>query len=356
MFIYIYVIGFHFSSLTFSSRLYILSLLIATILVHIANLVMAIGLGALVLALVWLCGASLRIAAQRALLLALPIGLSAAASFSFNALAYRHYSPFSVSGSSFMMANMIEYGPSARFLKNNCPHHFYKICHYSDKFPMTAEAFLWRSGDFWRIGGFGEMKSESSQIVLGTIKERPFDVGVMMLRNFGAALAKHSPGAEFVPYWDQFYLVKLFAVKYDGGTVVAFFESAQNRGRVPRAELRTIDGVVVPVSALLLLGVSTLAFRRGNRVAAALGVVFICSYLGNAALMAVASGVYDRYQARVSWLLVLGATLVTAQVIARVGKSQQAVPLARLYPGKTLEAVHPSLTNPSLLIREDPQK
>jgi hypothetical protein len=64
---------------------------------------------------------------------------------------------------------------------------------------------------------------------------------------------------------------------------------------------------------LLISGI--FAFRRGFQEATALAVLIPAAYAINNMLSAFGSGVFDRYQARVTWLFSLAGMLIIIQLI-----------------------------------------
>ena len=140
----------------------------------------------------------------------------------------------------------------------------------------------------------------------------------MVVGNTAEALVRHDPAKEFVPVWRKYYIGVLIANKFGGPEFLQFMLSAQNADAFPRALIKGVDAVLFPIEALAMILLSAYALRRGDRNAAALGAVIVCGYLGNALLTALAVGVFDRYQARVSWLFPFGAILLAASLARQV--------------------------------------
>ena len=114
---------------------------------------------------------------------------------------------------------------------------------------------------------------------------------------------------------------------------------ARNRGARFRGDLiGAVDDVAFPLSLLAFVWFSALALRRQMVEPACLAIIVACGFIGNALLTSAASGVFDRYQARLSWLFLAAGVLVWARLRdAAIPASrpliQSALAVLRLNPG-----------------------
>lgn len=309
MFVLIYMIAFHAEK--FSRLLLLFLLLIACVATaaHISNLTMAVAIMPLVLLLLTWCGAPLRRVTQRIGLLLIPTALTAVAVLLFNGIVFGQLS-LAPAGQSFLMANLIEGGPARTYLHESCPQAGYKICAQLDELPATTDAFLWSSGLFQKLDGFEGMAQESAAIVRGTIQNYPGAVTRMVVNNFLAGLRTHEPAAEFRSKNKIGPVVELIREKFGNAEAGAYARSAEMRDTIPHDFIRKIDMIFVPIMFVLVVLGGLVAAWRGKRKTAALAVLIVAAVLGNTLLCTAVSGVHDRYQARVTWLLPMAAFFV----------------------------------------------
>src|SRR5437763_14784604 len=78
---------------------------------------------------------------------------------------------------------------------------------------------------------------------------------------------------------------------------------------LPYDLLRYADAVILPAACLGMLAVAFLSFRRNDSRFFALSVGVTGFVLGNTLLCTAMSGVHDRYQARITWLVFLTVLL-----------------------------------------------
>lgn len=307
MFILMYIIGFHYGKLPRPLLILLLLLDCVATAAHISNLTM----GALILPLFLILfawqGSPGREIIKRGGLLAGPVALTAIAILLFNGLIFGSWS-LSPAAPSFLMANLIESGPARTYLKGACPQAGYKICPYVDRLPTKADYLLWwGSGIYDELGGFQGMQKEAAEITAATIQRYPMQVARIMAGNFFAALNAHEPARELTPSADVPPARKLLALKFGPQAESAYLQSAEMRDTIPHSLIRGVDAMVAPGAFFTLFAAGVMAALRGRKQIAALAAVAVCAYLGNALLCAAISGVHDRYQARVTWLLPMAA-------------------------------------------------
>jgi hypothetical protein len=114
---------------------------------------------------------------------------------------------------------------------------------------------------------------------------------------------------------------------YGSQTVRSFDASMQEHNMFPRPLVRILNGAIL---ALLIAGI-VFMLVRGARSTSASGMFLgfaLLAYFMNAVLCATISGVHDRYQARLSWLVVLALLLLLFDLL-RYGsrRRQHAQPL-----------------------------
>ncbi|MFY9287620.1 MAG: hypothetical protein WAO98_03865 [Alphaproteobacteria bacterium] len=317
MFVVLYLIGFYFLTFPIITRIYFLLLACVSIAAHLSHLAMAIGIVFLFIPLAYWGGRSWQNIRMHTAFLLLPILLTACAYLSFNYFAF-HSTSLSPAGQTFFLANLIEHGPAHEYLQTACPKAGYKICTKVDQLPVKAEDFLWKEGYLNELGGFSEMAAESRAVTFAVVKEHPKEVITMMFQNFAEGLNTHKPAAElaphFFPTWTSIFTV--LNQKFGPDALSGFEQSTQMKDQINHVLIESIDEVIIPTSFILLVILGLYAAIRRRRDLTILTVFIICSVLGNTLLCVTVSGIHDRYQARVSWLLVMTAFLVVLSLLA----------------------------------------
>lgn len=316
MFIALYIIGFHFSELSRMLRVYIFLLACIAIAAHPSHLIMAVlFVCSSAVFLPWPRSARGEIG-KRLAITAAPVALAAMAIFSYN-IAVFHAASLTPAGPNFFMANLIAGGPARAYLKEACPGAGYKICNYVDRLPDTADELLWHSKMFGDTIGFKALPSdESGKIVKETIKRYPLAVAEMITRNFINGLTTHEAAIEicresYVP-WN----IPIIEQKFGSPAVSAYMNSAEMKNAIPHEAIRMIDSIVVPASFFLLIALGAFSAWGGERRHAVLAIIMIYGVLLNTLLCTAVSGVHDRYQARVTWLLPMAACIVGAHLLS----------------------------------------
>ena len=138
----------------------------------------------------------------------------------------------------------------------------------------------------------------------------------MVIRNFVAALHTHRPAYEFMP-WTRRSAVDDRAHR----------EEIRSRGARRLSRERAIEGAgsagfdrrggrhrISLVASRPSSGSRRLPCAARWSEPACLAILIACGFIGNALLTSAASGVFDRYQARLSWLFLAAGVLVWARL------------------------------------------
>ena len=222
----------------------------------------------------------------------------------------------SPSAPTYMLANLVAQGPAKKYLQEVCPNANYKICKYSNQLPSEVNDFIWRKdGIVMRMGGFQSLNEEAATIVKKTLVKYPKEVATIAINSFAKSFFVHEPAAEIDNSITKENFPNVLEHYFGNGAKQQFLKSAQANGTFPHHLIRTIDYVVYPASlGLLIIAAIWLVPRyRDNKYLLPLFTfAFIC---GNNFLCSVGSGLFDRYQSRVSWLMVLALLQVLAMLI-----------------------------------------
>ncbi len=284
-------------------------LAIGAVVVHLSHLPLALGLAIMGGALAAVLGgarAGLRAFGR----MALAPAVAALLLLGVNLAVHRTASlaPYS---SVVTLARFIGDGTARDYLRAACPTRHYRICPYLDRLGPGGNDFLWHQPVMTELGGAEKWAPEAGAIVRGTVAREPGAVAAAVLRNsvliFGHLWLRDalvpwrgSPGPEPV-------IARFFPWEH-----AAYRHAAQAEGR-----LQHQAGVLAPVEvAFAWLGLAlllALIVRPPRRDAAwVLCVLVLAAVLGNAVITAGLSGVEDRYESRIAWLLPFTAAAVVA--------------------------------------------
>jgi hypothetical protein len=324
MILVIYLLCFHLLVLSRLEIIYFSLLGCIAITAHVSHLPQAFGLVFVAFVLNVVVRTPPRSLLIRAGALSVPLILSAAAILLNNIVIHHSFALFPA-GQNYLLANMIEHGPARRYLEETCPVAGYKICSIAKSLPATSQELLWDTDAYRKLGGFNGMQEEAKLVVIGTLRSRPWDVLLMAVNTVGSSFVTHAPGAELKPLSNHIWMVDVLTKKFGLSTVRAYEDSLASQDAVPRALLQAVDNISFPIAAVGLLISGIFAFRRGFREATALAILIPAAYAINNTLCAFGSGVYDRYQARVTWPFALAAMLIIIQ-LAEFERNRRPVP------------------------------
>ena len=228
------------------------------------------------------------------------------------------------SGKVFMLARLLEDGPGLEFLKNNCNPPKFKTCASlpmlerakeieltgnSDQDPelknLVASSFLW-GGGLQISGGIFAVSNEASQIINQSIRQYPFIQIQAVINNTWDQLGAFAVGEQLKSTLKLEAINKFFYLSFPE-SYEDYLNSRQSSGN-----LSTILGYLNPiffyvvlislVSLVIIFATLVISGTQHHRIAVVIGVLFIFEII-NAAITGALSGVFDRYQSRVIWLL-----------------------------------------------------
>jgi hypothetical protein len=256
-----------------------------------------VGLGVTALAFTWLLWESRgrnSVPWGQWIALASPVLLGAALTVGLNAVAFGGPS---LTGKRFplTLARSIAEGPGKWYLDNNCGTLKYAVCEvYPHGVPGTINEFLWgRNGLKERAtpDQLERIRAEESDVVLAATRAYPLQEIGRLAFNFGRQLVRFQPGVG---------LDARIVVDQDGNPVSE-----------PASYSRTWVGIVGMLSIAATIGsMALLVFRwRSMPQLRPLVVLVVSGIVLNAVICVYFSGVADRYQARVIWLIPLLALM-----------------------------------------------
>lgn len=205
----------------------------------------------------------------------------------------------SPSRNAFLLARLFGDGLAADYLRENCSERHFISCRYLSHLPRTQEEFLFQSPLFPEL--LAGHPDEMETIVRGTILAYPAEFVAGSVKETLLQLTSLRTGDEIRTYgarqWNEKVVPRVFP-----RDLQAFLNARQYRGRLTRLAdvCAVVDTTVFWLSlATCLLLARTSRFGRVN--------LFFNSAIAylviNAAICATFSGVYDRYQGRVAWIV-----------------------------------------------------
>jgi hypothetical protein len=226
-------------------------------------------------------------------------------------------------GSVFLLARLLDDGTAISYLEKACPQRRFAICAQLDElssFRRTmvtepgcgsmraslAVEFLF-GGALDRLGGFRAEQSEASAIVAGTLSAYPLAQSRAAIDNGWRQLFRFRAGEGLCAYSEtEFWSTTIHNIF---GPVVYdhYLNSKQIRDALfDRFELLNyIHATVLVASSLILIGFLVVGWLRKQPRAFFAAIFVIVLVVGNAFTLGVLSGVGDRYQSRVIWLVPL---------------------------------------------------
>jgi hypothetical protein len=314
MFLVMYIIGFHYRSLSRPLLIYLLLLDCVATAAHISNLTLGLGLLVLFGLLALLRGDRARQTFKPLAILIAPLATTAAAILLFNTVIFGTFS-LSPASYSFLMANLIQHGPARHYLQEACPAAGYKICGYVGQLPDTSDELLWSTGIYQKLGGFPGMRDEAKKIIWRKIETHPIEVLQMVGINFVQGLFNPEPAAEFHPAYQVPSFPGLIALKFGKRTLSAYQNSAEMRDAIPHDAIRALDNIVFSVAFVSLIVIAFYSGRQRASEAFTFSVTILCLILGDTLLCTALSGIHDRYQARVTWLAPMGVLILFVKLL-----------------------------------------
>ena len=293
--------------------------------VHLSHLMLTMGLVG-ILALYALATRRRRLGfAALGFGLVLPLGLAVAALAGSNYVVAER-ATVSESSPVFLLARLVADGPARDYLAGACPAEDYLLCRRPDLLGITADGidpadyFLWVPGGArLTFGDTPRFVAEAAEIVRATIAAYPLEVAGHALRRGARQLVTLELSADMLPR-PEWYTHVLFS-RFDPYVYGAFLNARQTRGTFPRELFNGLHlaGLAAAAAVLAWLIATRYADLRGRLDGRVVGLlaVALAGFVGNALVTGGFSALHDRYQARVAWLVPLGAAVVLGALFRR---------------------------------------
>jgi len=235
--------------------------------------------------------------------LVLPLIFAVASMFAVNLLNSNEF-VLTRNSNVFLLAKWIDEGPALSYLKESCPGAGYALCeHLEDLEGKSHDELKWGGNSpLKKLGTFDELEPEARKIVRGTLYSHPYEILRHAFVNAALQLTRFQAGdrvtQEFAR-WVGEHVGKVY------GTEVGrpFIESKQAQARLPITPSRYLHLVGLAIGAGLCLW---LLLIRRDVLTTELSLLYAFVFAGigwNAFVTGALSAPYDRYGARVIWLV-----------------------------------------------------
>ena len=206
----------------------------------------------------------------------------------------------------FFLAKWIDEGPAFWYLQDSCPDAGYQLCAQLAALPgLTQDDLKWApDSPFTKIGSFDDLEPEARRIVSATLAAYPLDILKGALLDAGRQLLQASTGDGLSADFAAIVADSVRPVFADGAEVAdSLVASRQGKGELPLLEFRFLHGGCLGI-ALGFVAWALFARRKCLPAKLVLFAAFVAAgLLVNAVVTGGLSGPYDRYFARVVWLV-----------------------------------------------------
>ena len=223
----------------------------------------------------------------------------------------------------FLLAKWVDEGPALTYLTRACPTAGYALCaHVEELKGLTHDDLKWGwNSPFKKVGTFDELEPEARRIVWATLVAHPFEILQRAMVDAGRQLLRFQAGDGLSRDFARMVAGHLAPV-FGPGIEKSLIESKQGQGRLPIAEARQLH-IAGLIFAAGICSWTIKTRRQGlPRTLIALWVFVLLGIVWNAIVTGALSGPYDRYLARVIWLVCFAALIALCSV-ARVRQPRQ---------------------------------
>jgi hypothetical protein len=222
-----------------------------------------------------------------------------------------------VSSSVFLTARFAESGILQNYLEKTCASKPCAFCPYADSLPDMASKFLWDSDGTLAKSGLGwkEADRECSPIVTAVFTNTEYlklFIGESIKATF-KQLFQLDLGSGLSAYREN--SAPYYPIKYHlGSELNEFLTSEQSYNKLNFSFLNLLNYLVLSVSLLLIFACFQL--KLVNEMLLRLIVIVTGGIILNAAITGSLANVYDRLQARVSWLIVFIGLICLIKILS----------------------------------------
>ena len=223
----------------------------------------------------------------------------------------------------FLLAKWLDEGPALTYLAQACPTAGYALCaHVEELEGLTHDDLKWGwHSPLKKVGTFDELEPEARRIVWATLLAHPFEIIQRAIVDAGHQLLRFQAGDGLSPDFAGMVAGHLAPI-FGPGIEKSLIESKQGQGRLPIAEVRQLHMAgLIFAAGICFWSIITRKQELPSRFVA-LHVFVVSGIVWNAIVTGALSGPYDRYLARVIWLVCFVA-LVALCYVVRIRQPKQ---------------------------------
>ncbi len=320
IFLSLLLIAMSWERMTVPERLGAALLLAASVTFHFGNLPIALAALPIFATLAALGWRPATAAWARFAAMAAAVAIAAAAMI-FSNVVGNGRAVISPGASTFLLAKLLQDGPALAVLQSECPAMRWKLCaelgdleehrraiQRHEAADGLTDYFLW-GGPAARLGWINSVEPEAAEVVVKVVRSDPWGVAGMALTGMARQFLSFSTGGSLEPFATDEQPVPTMRRIFGEATAASFLASRQGRNALEFDRLNAIQTVTIILSAAVLLAAAALSWR-GDRRLLYIVVALAIFLMANALVTGALSGVHDRYQARVIWLVPLFAYFV----------------------------------------------
>ncbi len=224
----------------------------------------------------------------------------------------------------FLMGRFIADGPIKKYLNEHCDEKHYALCDYQDELPTTMDAYIWKSAGqpdslLSRTGGTHKTRAESRELILASLRTYPLWHLQNALTAFQRQLVSFDTGNGLHSYLGDWSIYRTIQ-KHFPDMAPSYETSLQSTGKLPISIIRPLHRGATYVGLVVACIWAIVAIYRRDGRWLGLFLLVLTSLVLNAAVCGVLSGVHDRFQSRLIWLVPFIALLGGLFAIHRSSK------------------------------------
>ena len=221
-----------------------------------------------------------------------------------------------------MLAKLIDEGPAIAYLDLVCPDADYRLCSELQSLKgLSHDQLKWYGSSPFRRIDPSTLQQEAREIVRGTIASFPAQILKSSLKGAARQFSKFQTGDGLSPEFAK--MVASHVGNYFGpDTESLLLNSRQARGVLPLDQIRLLHTFAVVIASCVCAG--ALFYLRGSGLIIRFTLFIGWAMIVSAVVTGSLSGPFDRYLARVIWLICFAAVLCLA-VSVRPGTAKRSV-------------------------------
>jgi hypothetical protein len=192
---------------------------------------------------------------------------------------------------------------------------------YRDQNPRASlsEFFLW-GGPVDAAGGADAVARYAPSVNSASVRLHPVRLLALSTSHFGSQLIRVATGDGIVREGEGMAIVRTLKTLFPNAVYQQFARSRQQTASLHFESQSQFHIAVLALALAVLLGLGPAAFRTDRKLFSTV-FLLLAGVVANAFVMGALSGVYDRYQSRVAWLLLLAAVMLSYRRFASSGRT-----------------------------------